>query len=406
MRVLLVANTLPPADISGAGEQVVQLAWGLRQLGHEVHVLGRGPGGARGPKLLFPATVLPAALATIRRLRPDVVQLHESDGGLLAVALRLLRRWLPPFVLVALLQVSYREERRAVRPLIDRDSDTALARPTVPELWFRWFRAPSQQFLGQLTGRLSDLVFAPSERTGDELRRDYRVRAVTVLPNVTGAPLPAVAGAVPAVAGAVLGAATISDDPTDEPSTEDRDAPFLFVGRFRIRKGIEVLLAAFAVALAAHPEMRLWLVGAGERAVVLRRRIAAGGLGSQVEMLGRRSPAEVAAMIPRARAVVVPSTYEGMPLVVLEAMRAGRPVIATRVSGMPEVVIDGETGWLVEPERVADLAAALSHAWTDDHERRRRGAAGRRRQLERYQPIHAARIWENQIQAWCQEGEP
>ena len=63
LRVLLVANTLPPTDISGVGEQVLQLAAGLRSRGHEVEVLGRGEEGARGPKLLFPIAVLPAASA-------------------------------------------------------------------------------------------------------------------------------------------------------------------------------------------------------------------------------------------------------------------------------------------------------------------------------------------------------
>src|SRR4051812_14660508 len=113
MRVLLVANTLPPADVSGVGEQVLQLAAGLTAAGHQVEVLGRGPGGARGPKLLFPLAVVPAAWRAIRRFRPAVVQVHESDGALVALLARLLRPVLgAPPVVCALLQVSYAEERR------------------------------------------------------------------------------------------------------------------------------------------------------------------------------------------------------------------------------------------------------------------------------------------------------
>jgi starch synthase len=94
---------------------------------------------------------------------------------------------------------------------------------------------------------------------------------------------------------------------------------------------------------------------------------------------------------------VVPSIYEGMPLVVLEAMEAGVPVVASRVSGIPEVVADGATGWLVPPEDPAALAGALREALADPAEAARRGAAGRRRLAERFRPEAAARAWEREI---------
>ena len=86
MRVLFVVNTLPDTDISGVGEQVVQLAAGLEAAGHEVRILGRGSHGAPGPKLLFPVTVVPAFLRVSAELRPHVIQVHESDGALVAPA--------------------------------------------------------------------------------------------------------------------------------------------------------------------------------------------------------------------------------------------------------------------------------------------------------------------------------
>ncbi|HSG39270.1 MAG TPA: glycosyltransferase, partial [Thermoanaerobaculia bacterium] len=185
MRILLIANTLPPRDVSGVGEQVLQLAAGLRDLGSDVEVLGRGPGGAAGPKVLFPLFVIPAVWRALRRFRPHVVQVHESDGALAALLVVILRGVLEPRpFLVALLQVSYVEELRAVRPLAA--AGRVLGRPGGVEMRFRWLKAPLQIVLGRLTAWTAGLVLAPSEATAAEIRRDYGADAVGVVPNVTG----------------------------------------------------------------------------------------------------------------------------------------------------------------------------------------------------------------------------
>ena len=222
-RLLLVANTLPPRDISGVGEQVLQLAAGLREAGWEVEVLGRGPGQVGGPKALFPLFAVPAVARALRRLRPHVVQVHESDGGLavlLAAVLAPLGR--PRPLRVALLQVSYVEELRAVRPLAA--GGRILGEPGAVERRFRWAKAPLQILLGLVTARAADLVLAPSAATAAEVRRDYRVEEVEVVPNVTGGlPVEPVEAAEPGAAPA-------------------RPAPgyLLFVGRLRIRKGSDL----------------------------------------------------------------------------------------------------------------------------------------------------------------------
>ena len=371
MRVLLVANTLPPRDVSGVGEQVLQLAAGLRDAGHEVEVLGRGPGGARGPKLLFPLAVVPAAWRALRRFRPHVVQVHESDGALAALLAAAASPLLdPPPRLAALLQVSYREERRAVRPLRAPDG-RVLGRPGWRERAFRWGKAPVQVALGCLTTWCADVVLAPSAATAEELARDYGVDQVRVVPNATG-------GVVVEAGG--------------EPAAEVR-GHVLFVGRLRLRKGVEVLLAALARLLEKEPEARLLVAGDGEHRRALERTAARLGVEEAVTFLGRCDAARVRALLAGAGALAVPSIYEGMPLVLLEAMEAGVPVVASRVSGIPEVVLDGETGWLVPPEDPAALAAALGAALAEPEEARRRGEAGRRRLDEKFRPRHAAAAW-------------
>lgn len=374
MRVLLVANTLPPRDLSGVGEQVLQLAAGLAARGHEVRVLGRGAGGAHGPKVLFPLSVVPACGRALREFRPDVVQVHESDGALAALRVRLGRRRGAP-LLVALLQVSYVEERRAVRPLVH--GGRTLGRPGKEEKRFRRFKAPLQVLLGRWSARLADLVLAPSAATAGELARDYGVARPAVLPNVTGG----------------LGVES-------EPVADAGRDFLLFVGRLRIRKGVEVLLEAIARLRARGASPRLLLAGTGEHEAALVRRAGELGLASpDVRFLGRVSAGQVRFLLGRARALVVPSIYEGMPLVVLEAMAAGVPVVASRVSGIPEVVGDGETGWLVPCEDPAALADALAEALSASDAAQTRGAAGRRRVESRFRPEHAAAIWEERVAA-------
>lgn len=372
MRVLLIANTLPPRDVSGVGEQVLQLAAGLRELGDEVVVLGRGPGGAAGPKVLFPLTIVPAAWRALRRFRPHVVQVHESDGALAALLVRAARLLIEPRpLLAALLQVSYVEELRAVRPLAARGR--VLGRPGSVEVRFRRLKAPFQILLGLITARAADLALVPSEATAAEIRRDYRVEEVGVIPNVTG-------GLDVAPAGSVEG----------EPGY------LLFVGRLRIRKGVEVLLEALRELRGPrgdHSGARLRIAGDGEHRAALERRVDELGLRDAVSFLGSCDGPRVRTLLRGAAALVVPSTYEGMPLVVLEAMDAGVPVVASAVSGIPEVVVGGETGWLVPPEDPETLAGALAEVLSDPAEARRRGEAGRRRVEERYRPARAAAAW-------------
>jgi glycosyltransferase involved in cell wall biosynthesis len=415
--VLLVANTLPPRDVSGVGEQVLQLAAGLRQQGAEVEILGRGPDGVAGPKTLFPLFAVPAVWRALHRFRPHVVQVHESDGGLAALLVAgLAPSWEPRPRLAALLQVSYREERRAVRPL--RWGGRELAAPSAVELRFRRYKAPLQIALGWLTVRAADRVMAPSAATAAELRRDYGTGEVAVLPNAMGEAAGAGAeGHVDAQRGGPGG----NDGPGGDGSAGGEPGPggddahrghrsqrrdgeveagyLLVVGRLRIRKGVDVLLAAMPELLRRHAAARLLIAGDGEHRPLLERASAALGLGEAVSFLGRADAARVRRLLRGAVALVVPSIYEGMPLVVLEAMEAAVPVVASRVSGIPEVVEHGSTGWLVPPEEPPSLAAALAAALDDPAEARRRGAAGRQRLDRCFRPEHAARRWRQVMSA-------
>ncbi len=411
MRILLVANVLPPRDLSGAGEQVLQLAWGLRQAGCEVEVLGRDRCGPEVSRISFPFRARRAVARRVAEWRPDVVQVHESDGGLVIRDLARLRGANRP-LLVALQQVSYVRERQAVRPLLDHDRGCALAaRPVVSEHVFRSLRTPLHIALGRISARCADLRLAPSRVTAREIEIDYGVADVQVVSNATGAPLDGSGGLAHPPAQVRVDNPDRSDNPDQSDSPDEPDqpdapaaagspgeeafgAPFvLAVGRMRIRKGFEILLHALAAVGERGHRVRLVIAGDGERRESLSALARRLRLGTTVRFAGRCSRSEVARLRQRAGALVVPSTYEGMPLVVLEAMDDGIPVIASAVSGIPEVVVDGETGWLVPPERSGALADALIAAVSDPAESRRRGAAGRCRLDRSYRPRHAAQQW-------------
>ena len=90
-------------------------------------------------------------------------------------------------------------------------------------------------------------------------------------------------------------------------------------------------------------------------------------------------------MMARTAAVVVPSIcYENFPVAVAEAFAAGTPVIASRIGALAEIIEDGRTGWLVNPDDPAELAAAIDRALGDPAESARRGAAARETYLTRY----------------------
>ena len=103
-----------------------------------------------------------------------------------------------------------------------------------------------------------------------------------------------------------------------------------------------------------------------------------------VECIGRVASIELAPFYRAAKVVVVPSAYEGLPYVILEAMRFGAPVVATRVSGNPEAIEDGVTGFLVPPDDPEALAARCVQILRDPALARRLAAAARERLAQRF----------------------
>ncbi len=151
----------------------------------------------------------------------------------------------------------------------------------------------------------------------------------------------------------------------------------LTVARFTDQKGHAFLLDAAPAVLARMPRARFVWVGEGPLRGDLQERVRVLGLDERIIFAGRRS--DVPELLAAADLLVLPSRFEGLPLVALEAMAAGLPVVGTRVCGTAEAVEDGVTGRLVEPGDPGALAAAILEALEDPTCARRWGEAGRER---------------------------
>ncbi len=137
-------------------------------------------------------------------------------------------------------------------------------------------------------------------------------------------------------------------------------SPFLFVGRLVDQKGVPYLLDAIHLVAREHPAARFVIVGDGPMMGPSMRRCAKLGLERSVTFAGRLPLEDLVTAYSIATAVVAPSLWEGMPLVVMEANACGAPVIGSDIPGIRSLVDDGRTGLLVPPRRPDELARAIS----------------------------------------------
>jgi colanic acid/amylovoran biosynthesis glycosyltransferase len=170
------------------------------------------------------------------------------------------------------------------------------------------------------------------------------------------------------------------------------DGALLFVGRLCPQKQPLALVEAAAVLAAQGMRFKVRIVGGGELLDVLTERIRAHGLESCVALLGPLDGAGVRRELQACRAFVLPSSAEGLPVVLMEALALRRPVVSTFVAGIPELVRDGREGWLVPAGDVAALADAMRAALEAPPELLARlGASGAQRVRERHDVDESAR---------------
>jgi len=152
----------------------------------------------------------------------------------------------------------------------------------------------------------------------------------------------------------------------------------LFVGSLLRLKGVHLLIDALGVLARSSREVRLILIGDGEERARLEERAKRAGVDAWVEFLGARPPRQIPDWMSRSDCLVLPSLSEGTSNVVLEAMASGLPVIASGIPGMREIVQDGISGFLIDPQNPRDLAEKVLKLAEDPALCRSMGEAGRR----------------------------
>jgi glycosyltransferase involved in cell wall biosynthesis len=283
-----------------------------------------------------------AVLRTLRRegWTPDVIHAHVFEAGFPAVLLG----------------------RRLGCPVVVSEHFTAFQRDLV--------RGADRQ-LARFCFRHADVVCPVSEDLRHQLEALQPRGRYRVVPNVV-------------------------DTAVFHPPAEPRDQPqgrpirLLNVASLDEKKRHVDLLHALAMARARGLDAQLEIVGEGRLDGELRALTDALGLGGAVRFAGSRSPQEVAERMRAADAFVLPSRFENLPVVLLEAMASGLPAIATAVGGVPEIVDDG-AGTLVAPGDVEGLAAVIEHLAATPYD----AAALARRAEGRYGMRAVAAIWDD-----------
>lgn len=192
--------------------------------------------------------------------------------------------------------------------------------------------------------------------------------------------------------GRIRGKVALIENPVEEAFFRvgplSRNGTILFIGAIGHRKSPRDIVRAAATLAREFPEMRVRIAGPEvDRGYVagLWRSARAFGIENRVSVLGPIGPEAVLQEIQESHVVCLPSKQETAPIVVQQAMAAGRPVVATRIAGIPQQVADGRTGLLVEVNDIAALSQALGRLLRRPEESREMGEAGRREARSRFQ---------------------
>ncbi|MBB4660304.1 glycosyltransferase family 4 protein [Parvularcula dongshanensis] len=183
------------------------------------------------------------------------------------------------------------------------------------------------------------------------------------------------------------------------PSPVPDSREFVCVGRLCPQKGQTLIPEAIEPLVADHPGLRVTLIGDGDTRPEIEAEVARRGLEDNVKLVGWQSGAEVRARLAAARALLLPSFAEGLPIVIMEAMALGRPALSTYIAGIPEL-LDEECGWIFPAGSVEHIRGAVRSCLESDADTlTAKGEEGRRRVEESHDIRQLAQTLEGLFKA-------
>jgi len=331
MKVTLATTA---AAAGGVLRHMIDLAVGLQDSGHQVTL--SAPAAASVVASRVRAAGITFVELEMKRHRADIWHLHLGDT-FDTYATRLLcearvRRW------GSTVLTEHLPRTNASDPTLTADARTLGA-------------AMTKTWLKRTQLALTDQLIVVSRGSERFMRTRYRLgeRLINVVPNGTSVSVP-----------------------YDSIHRSSKEFVVMSVGSLIRQKGHDVLIDA---AVRSSGQWRVAILGEGPQRAALQRRIDRDGL--PVRLLGWQD--NVAAALAGCDAFCLPSRWEAWPYAALEAMLAARPIVASRVDGLDEIVVDGETGVLVPPDNPHALAVALDALANDVARARAMGSAGRER---------------------------
>lgn len=225
----------------------------------------------------------------------------------------------------------------------------------------------------------------PELEAGNETLVGQALRSADWVSCVSTAVLTEICRRVPEIASKASVIHNGLDLPSLSPESLPVQAPrLLCVGRLVPRKGFDVALSAFASVIRRFPSTRMVIAGDGPARPALEHQTAELGLTGFVDFIGWVAPEQIPALVNTATLMIVPSRREPFGLTALEAAQMARPVVATQVGGLSEIVVHGQTGLLVEKENSEAFAEAIVTLLKHPETATQMGHAARSRAIEKF----------------------
>lgn len=358
-RVTFLITGLAPG---GAETQLVRLALGLQSLGWGTNIIS----------MLRPEHFLP----DLDRQGIPVLSLNMQRGvpdpRALVTVTRLLRQYQPHVLICFLFHAN----------LLGRLGGKIAKVPVIiSSIRNENFGGSHRDWLLRITDGLGDITITNSHLVAESLiaRKVVPASRLQVIPNglspLIYAPNPA-----------------LYSQKREELEVDAEQFLWLSIGRLEKQKDYFNLLQAFALVVKEHPLSQIRIAGHGVLLDPLQQQAIKLGIKEHCRFLGLRY--DVPALLNAADGVVLSSAWEGFPNVIMEALATGKPIVATNVGGVPELMRDGEYGFLVPPNNPIALAQAMSRLMKlSDIERLNMGAAGRQYIEQNYTMDSYLRKW-------------